>query len=248
MAEWIRRLTTDQEIQGSSPGRVNKKFFWKHRVSISEPLACKASALPIELYPRFLLAHSTRTFLTLTLIPRGYYHIEIKLYNKGKQWLLVCHILVCIYIKLKSKTREKRKNKLSLQACILFRNWDGKFNIYVGLSHFHDYILGKSMNSLKAILISIGNIVIYHVAVLWLCSHPHFYAIFFGLRRHVLYNILILATSLLYVVIETFSFSWDSAPSIVNLKKASLWQCLQWSSSPCLDHDVTWQNFNLVNF
>ena len=93
----------------------------------------------------------------------------IKFYNKGKQWLLVCHILVCIYIKLKSKTREKRKTKLSLQACILFRNWDGKFNIYVRLSHFHDYILGKSMNSLKAILISIGNIVIYHV--LWLCSH-----------------------------------------------------------------------------
>ena len=26
MAEWIRRLTTDQEIPGSSPGRVNKKF------------------------------------------------------------------------------------------------------------------------------------------------------------------------------------------------------------------------------
>ena len=71
MAEWIRRLTTDQEIPGSSPGRVDKKFFWKHRVSISEPLAWKESALPIELYPRSLLAHSTRTFLTLTLIPRG---------------------------------------------------------------------------------------------------------------------------------------------------------------------------------
>ena len=59
MAEWIRRLTTDQEIPGSSPGRVDKKIFWKHRVSISEPLACKASALPIELYPR---SHSTKTF------------------------------------------------------------------------------------------------------------------------------------------------------------------------------------------
>ena len=30
MAEWIRRLTTDQEIPGSSPGRVDKNFFvWK---------------------------------------------------------------------------------------------------------------------------------------------------------------------------------------------------------------------------
>ena len=27
MAEWIRRLTTDQEIPGSSPGRVEKKIF-----------------------------------------------------------------------------------------------------------------------------------------------------------------------------------------------------------------------------
>ena len=27
MAEWIRRLTTDQEIPGSSPGRVDKKIF-----------------------------------------------------------------------------------------------------------------------------------------------------------------------------------------------------------------------------
>ena len=26
MAEWIRHLTTDQEIPGSSPGRVDKKF------------------------------------------------------------------------------------------------------------------------------------------------------------------------------------------------------------------------------
>ena len=30
MAEWIRRLTTDLEIPGSSPGRVDKNFFvWK---------------------------------------------------------------------------------------------------------------------------------------------------------------------------------------------------------------------------
>ena len=28
MAEWIRRLTTDQEIPGSSPGRVDKNFFF----------------------------------------------------------------------------------------------------------------------------------------------------------------------------------------------------------------------------
>ena len=26
MAEWIRRLTADQKIPGSSPGRVDKKF------------------------------------------------------------------------------------------------------------------------------------------------------------------------------------------------------------------------------
>ena len=38
MAEWIMCLTTDQEIPGSSPGRVDKIFFfWKHRVSISKP-------------------------------------------------------------------------------------------------------------------------------------------------------------------------------------------------------------------
>ena len=60
MAEWIMCLTTDQEIPGSSPGRVDKIFFfWKHRVSISKPLACKASALPIELYP----VHVQHTFI-----------------------------------------------------------------------------------------------------------------------------------------------------------------------------------------
>ena len=31
MAEWIRRLTTDQEIPGSSPGRVEKIFFFTYK-------------------------------------------------------------------------------------------------------------------------------------------------------------------------------------------------------------------------
>ena len=31
MAGWIRRLTTGQEIPGSSPGRVDKNFFVSER-------------------------------------------------------------------------------------------------------------------------------------------------------------------------------------------------------------------------
>ena len=38
--------------------------------------------------------------------------------------------------------------------------------IHVGLNHFHDYIVAKSVNSSNALLTSKVNIVIYYVAIL----------------------------------------------------------------------------------
>ena len=58
--------------------------------------------------------------------------------------------------------------------------------IHVGLNHFHDYIVAKSVNSSNALLTSKVNIVIYYVAILRVRGHPHFYAIFCRLRWHIL--------------------------------------------------------------
>ena len=54
----LTRLTLHQKTSGSILDWVNKKFFlFGSTVSISEPLACKASVLPIELYPRSCSKH-----------------------------------------------------------------------------------------------------------------------------------------------------------------------------------------------
>ena len=46
-----------------------RKIFWKHRVSTSEPLACKASTLPIELYPHSLFSRLfNRLLICFTIV------------------------------------------------------------------------------------------------------------------------------------------------------------------------------------
>ena len=67
MAEWIRRLRTDQEIPGSSPGRVDKKFFFLEAQSKNFLLSPNPNPNP---NPKGLGLISILT-LTLTLIPRG---------------------------------------------------------------------------------------------------------------------------------------------------------------------------------
>ena len=54
MAEWIRRLTTNQEIPGSSPGRVNKKFFGSTEfqslnLSLAKRALCRLSYTPVHI-------------------------------------------------------------------------------------------------------------------------------------------------------------------------------------------------------
>ena len=54
MAEWIRRLTTDQEIPGSSPGRVNKNFFGSTEfqplnLSLAKRALCRLSYTPVHI-------------------------------------------------------------------------------------------------------------------------------------------------------------------------------------------------------
>ena len=58
--------------------------------------------------------------------------------------------------------------------------------IHVGLNHFHDYNVAKSVNSSNAFLTSKVNILIYYAAILPVHGHPHFYAIFCRLRQHIL--------------------------------------------------------------
>ena len=56
MAEWIRRLTTDQEIPGSSPGRVDKKIFLfgstefrSLNLSLAKRALCRLSYTPVHI-------------------------------------------------------------------------------------------------------------------------------------------------------------------------------------------------------
>ena len=64
-AQWRARWAHNSKVRGSKPCFalfLNKK--WKHRVLIPEPLTCKASAQPVELYPlrQFGLIEFTTVF------------------------------------------------------------------------------------------------------------------------------------------------------------------------------------------
>ena len=58
--------------------------------------------------------------------------------------------------------------------------------LHVRLNHFHAYIVAKSVNSSNGFLTSKVNIVIYYAAIIPVHSHPHFYAVFCRLCRHIL--------------------------------------------------------------
>ena len=58
--------------------------------------------------------------------------------------------------------------------------------IHVGLDYFHDHIITEAVNSLLVVAVAKVNIKIADIAVGRVSTHPHFYAVFYGLGRHIL--------------------------------------------------------------